>query len=372
MKKIVCEMCGGTDFIKQDGVFVCQSCGVKYSIEEARKMMTEVEGEPAGSAAVPADGAEAIGPADVSGGTVRIDQSAEVKNLYELARRARNDNNSENAQKYYEQILLKDPGSWEANFYSVYYQSMNCNIAGIESAANRLSNCEETVLKLVKDNVADEDAQKKAVDEMAAKLMAISVMLSRAAQNHYGNIDISIRDNYTMELLGRCCAAINICYYFGNHIEEMFGSGFAQKSAVPCWKIAVDLHKGIVTYFMNKEAVKQTIMLYVGKIQRYDSSYATPEINTAASGGCYVATAVYGSYDCPQVWTLRRYRDDTLAQTPYGRAFIHIYYAVSPTLVKWFGKTCWFKKLWKAKLDRMVAELNAKGVEDTPYEDRKW
>ena len=28
-----------------------------------------------------------------------------------------------------------------------------------------------------------------------------------------------------------------------------------------------------------------------------------------SSGGCYVATAVYGSYDCPEVWVLRRYRD---------------------------------------------------------------
>ncbi len=26
---------------------------------------------------------------------------------------------------------------------------------------------------------------------------------------------------------------------------------------------------------------------------------------TVRSGGCYVATTVYGSYDCPQVWTLR-------------------------------------------------------------------
>ena len=42
----------------------------------------------------------------------------------------------------------------------------------------------------------------------------------------------------------------------------------------------------------------------------------------SSSGGCYVATAVYGSYDCPQVWTLRRYRDYTLAETWYGRAFI--------------------------------------------------
>ena len=43
-------------------------------------------------------------------------------------------------------------------------------------------------------------------------------------------------------------------------------------------------------------------------------------------GGCYVATAVYGSYDCPEVWTLRRYRDYSLAETWYGRAFIKLYY----------------------------------------------
>ena len=90
------------------------------------------------------------------------------------------------------------------------------------------------------------------------------------------------------------------------------------------------------------------------------------------SGGCYVATAVYGSYDCPQVWTLRRYRDYTLAQTWYGRLFIMLYYSISPTLVKWFGSTNWFKKMWKGKLDRMVADLQAKGVESTPYQDKNW
>ena len=93
---------------------------------------------------------------------------------------------------------------------------------------------------------------------------------------------------------------------------------------------------------------------------------------TANKSGCYVATCVYGSYDCPQVWTLRRYRDDTLGSTWYGRLFIRTYYAISPTLVKWFGKTNWFKKLWKGKLDRMVAKLQSNGVEDTPYEDKNW
>ena len=90
------------------------------------------------------------------------------------------------------------------------------------------------------------------------------------------------------------------------------------------------------------------------------------------SGGCYVATAVYGSYDCPQVWTLRRYRDNTLAKTWYGRLFIRTYYAISPTFVKWFGNTKLFKKLFQSKLDRMVAKLQENGVESTFYKDKNW
>lgn len=85
-----------------------------------------------------------------------------------------------------------------------------------------------------------------------------------------------------------------------------------------------------------------------------------------SEGGCYVATAVYGSYDCPQVWTLRRFRDYTLAASWYGRAFIRVYYAVSPTLVKWFGRTAWFQKLWRGPLDRLVTRLRDEGVADTP------
>ena len=110
------------------------------------------------------------------------------------------------------------------------------------------------------------------------------------------------------------------------------------------------------------------------RINVSDISFSVPEgVSTGGGGGgSYVATAVYGSYDCPQVWTLRRYRDQTLAETWYGRAFIRTYYSISPTLVKWFGHTEWFKHMWKGKLDRMVANLNADGVENTPYEDKNW
>ena len=90
------------------------------------------------------------------------------------------------------------------------------------------------------------------------------------------------------------------------------------------------------------------------------------------SQGCYVATCVYGSYDCPEVWTLRRFRDDTLAKTMAGRCFIRIYYAVSPRLVQWFGHMKGFKILAKKPLDQLVARLKNQGVKDTPYQDKQW
>ena len=93
---------------------------------------------------------------------------------------------------------------------------------------------------------------------------------------------------------------------------------------------------------------------------------------SASKKGCYIATAVYGSYDCPQVWTLRRFRDSILLKTWYGRAFVRLYYAISPTFVNLFGDTSWFNKKWKKHLDRMVKTLKKHGISDKPYKDINW
>ena len=104
----------------------------------------------------------------------------------------------------------------------------------------------------------------------------------------------------------------------------------------------------------------------------FSSSSSSSSNSGSSGGGCYIATAVYGSYDCPQVWTLRRFRDDTLASTFGGRCFIHTYYAISPTLVRLFGKSDWFVNISKGLLDEMVQQLNEEGVSDLPYNDKQW
>lgn len=134
---------------------------------------------------------------------------------------------------------------------------------------------------------------------------------------------------------------------------------------------------GFISISFNKKPIAQQV--YDSEFWNGDTGTTTttpPEWflsiqnNSKKSGGCYVATAVYGSYDCPQVWTLRRYRDYKLASTWYGRTFIRIYYATSPTLVKLFGKTNWFNKVFKSKLDCKVAKLQNIGYESSPYSDR--
>ena len=95
-------------------------------------------------------------------------------------------------------------------------------------------------------------------------------------------------------------------------------------------------------------------------------------VNKNGSGGCYIATAIYGSYDCPEVWTLRRYRDYKLAKTFWGRIFIKAYYAISPTIVRLAGNTKWFNKILKYRLDKMVKSLKNEGFDSMPYEDIDW
>lgn len=538
MKALVCEMCNSNDMIKQDGIFVCQSCGTKYTVEEAKKLM----------------------------GTVKIDDTDELKNLYELARRAKNDNNSENAQKYYEQILVKDPSSWEANFYSVYYQSLNTVIAGISNAAISFTNNLKTVFLLIKKNIDDNDCYSKVLEVYNCSV-SLATALFTSACTHYQNYNTDGR--YFYEASERCIRSAEILYGFVNYSIMIFPD---DDNILSLDEQAVDMYNTLLSYhpkrplgikqpitphslnemndliqqkryslnlkvihektkgksnnemiaFAKSEIIKYPDNIYIplcisetienefgksafteflkavhnarlgtsdsektainylesakklGGLTKSDVSdlidlgtkngntllmiaacynvydaiaylielgadvnkksdhnttalwfvafkpktnkedqvkcakilldngAETNVINTGGvallnpntpieiknmilaknpntqvgkapkNNGCYVATAVYGSYDCPQVWTLRRYRDDTLAKTWYGRAFIHTYYAISPTLVKWFGNTNWFKNMWKPKLDKMVSNLNSEGVENTPYEDKKW
>ena len=318
MKALVCEMCGSHDLVKQDGMYVCQNCGTGYTVEEARKLMIE-------------------GTVDVSGSSVKVDNSAFVEKYLQNARRAKMKEDWEETEKYYNMVEQNAPQNIEAVFYSSYAKArgtlMDKNLEKRKAAFNVFANSISVVDDYFdKENVS---AQANLVKQMSKDLLDMynKQIITPAITGNNQNGDIYEAANFpiTKPLLKRTCDN------FIESLEHIIRDNASTASVLrPC--------------INEQKAVGEKLIVK----------------------GCYVATAVYGSYDCPQVWTLRRFRDYTLAETWYGRTFIRTYYAISPTLVKWFGNTEWFKNMWKPTLDRMVKRLNVEGVENTPYNDREW
>ena len=150
MKKLTCEMCGGTDLLKQEGVFVCQSCSTQYSVEEAKKMMIE-------------------GTVEVAG-TVKVDTSSRLSNLYGLARKANASSNIKQAFNYYEQIAIEDPQNWEPIFYVTYFQAvLQMREGEIDSPILLIASCVKDTFDLI-EGIEDYNEQISASEEVSENI----------------------------------------------------------------------------------------------------------------------------------------------------------------------------------------------------------
>lgn len=104
MKKIVCELCEGTEFTKEGGFFVCHGCGTKYSLEEAKSMMKEVEGE-----AAPIASSAPVAPIP----TINPNQ-AQIDNILVLATTAYEAQNFKEAENYCNRAIELDAMCYKA------------------------------------------------------------------------------------------------------------------------------------------------------------------------------------------------------------------------------------------------------------------
>lgn len=367
MKALQCEMCGSQDLVKDGGVFVCQSCGTKYTVEEAKKMMVE-------------------GTVDVKG-TVKVDKSQDAKNLVQLARDAIDSANGEEAYSYANRALETDPSNAEAWFVKM-------KAAGLIATLGDMK-----VLDVI-------NAGKKAIDYSNKELEkdVYSFYLTKCL-NDLQFFMGQLEDTATMEELYEANCQLSPFNASQKTLEcdSILGMVITQADFVV--SLRTNVPNSIVSndndiahlvgevakqwvYYTNSVNSRfnvygmtindETVAKYRAILN--DIKKGLPEekqdvidekaIDNPSTGACFVATAVYGSYDCPEVWTLRRYRDFTLDETWYGRLFIKAYYATSPTFVKYFGNVKVFKSQGKKLLDKWVSRLNNKGYERTPYKDK--
>ena len=93
MKLLKCEVCGSSDLTKSDGVFVCDYCGAKYTLQEVQGMISA--------------------KTEVSG-SVSIDNSSKTEAYVRLAHDAYADGQYRESEQYVSKALESDPSSSDA------------------------------------------------------------------------------------------------------------------------------------------------------------------------------------------------------------------------------------------------------------------
>lgn len=67
-------------------------------------------------------------------------------------------------------------------------------------------------------------------------------------------------------------------------------------------------------------------------IKESDPTFSKQKPKSNDGGGCFIATAVYGDYNAPEVIELRDFRDTVLMKNFLGKILVRIYYRFSPYL----------------------------------------
>ena len=320
---------------------------------------------------------------------IKIDKTSDLKNFMNLSQTAIDGNNGKEALDYANKALELDSSNGEAWYLKMRAIALIAVLGDLK--------CGEIIA-----------AGEKAIQYSSDAEMPLNVYKFYLLQC-LNSLDFCIQhllDTDAMKELLSANAAVN----FMNAIErtmqadEILNIIISQEQSILNLRLAVpndqiplngDLTEGVTAiaqqWVAYQSAIDNRFNIYKTSIsdealQEYKKNLALikqglPEENkqqineqymTNETGGCYVATAVYGSYNCPEVWTLRRFRDYVLAEHLTGRCFIRIYYALSPTFVKIFGKSKLLKSTLKPILDSVVCKLQQKGIEDSPYQDRIW
>jgi hypothetical protein len=122
-----------------------------------------------------------------------------------------------------------------------------------------------------------------------------------------------------------------------------------------CWFVK---WSGDVGTIANVTAASTTIIV--------DSPYSI-RADFGGAGGCFIATAVYGTPMAEEIQILREFRDEYLLPDPVGKALVDFYYKASPPIAEFISEHPRLKPIVRAGLLPAVA-MSTIAVNTSPAE----
>ena len=111
---LICEMCNSSDIYKENGYYVCGSCGIRYSLEEAKKLVIRI-----------------------TDSSVKIDESSKASNYIKLSYNEIDAGNAQGALDYCNKALEINNSYLEAWYNKTIAFAMLSNHSGVISSFNR-------------------------------------------------------------------------------------------------------------------------------------------------------------------------------------------------------------------------------------------
>jgi len=243
------------------------------------------------------------------------------------------------AYKRFSQILEKDAdnaNAWIGKGISIVGQKLPKSMPWIEARKVNVDNVvgeAEGSLKMAKKLGASEEnliSANAKIGDIASEFLYAIFEYEQCHKNQLDQISPPISDQYVVD---------NLIKIFDKY----------KKDDLRAMKAVVELKSRGTWVFFTPD-----IDGLIARIKAQDPNYTRPK---KQGGGCFIATAAFGSEFADEVSFLRTWRDDVLLPHAIGRAFVDLYYWASPCLADMLRKCDTARLLVRRLLGALIEVL---------------
>ncbi len=192
-----------------------------------------------------------------------------------LARVAREEDNTEDAKRYYDTVRTEEPENGEAKFFYQFFALLEGKNGELATRFERLCNVVPNSIKQIASS-ADSDDEKLAI----VKAITEAFVPKTWSLNRYMNqLTVGTGNERQRVLPASDISSVNgngilTLYALGDTIEQCFGSNMAYMTyAVMAWKEAITLQQKWYSVIKDTSLPEK----YTNKVKAIDPSYEMPK-----------------------------------------------------------------------------------------------